>query len=145
MGMYTEIYINCKLKKNLPYDVKNILNYIFVERVPLYVFEKTNNLPNHPFFSCERWMLIGSGSSHYFIPFTTSNFLFNKIAESYFLTFRSDLKNYDQEIEQFFDWIMPYVDEPEGQFIGYHRYEEELLPTLVVKLENDYDYEQEIN
>lgn len=42
------------------------------------------------------------------------------------------LKNYDSEIEEFLDWLEPYIG-TEG-FIGYMRYEEWEDPTLHMKL-----------
>ena len=42
-----------------------------------------------------------------------------------------NIKNYNNEIEEFFEWLMPYIDGEEGDFIGYSRYEETKELTLV--------------
>jgi len=127
MGMYTEIYVRCHFKKDLPEEVLLILNDLFNDEN--LVVE--NLLPDHPFFKCERWGLIGSWSSYYHIPFSLSKLWKDEIDSSYYLISRSDLKNYDNEIEKFFDWIMPYIDADDGDFIGYKLYEEDREPTLI--------------
>lgn len=132
MGMYTEIYVNCRLIEELPKDVIGVLQYLFSEER-----EKANepaDIPDHPFF-CENinWRSIGVECSYYHIPFTTNKFLRDENGKYYYLTSRSDLKNYRNEIDLFFDWLMPYVDRFPGEFIGYKRYEDNDLPTLFVK------------
>ena len=44
---------------------------------------------------------------------------------------RSDLKNYDREIELFFDWLRPLTCALPGDCIGWQWYEEHDEPTLV--------------
>ena len=46
---------------------------------------------------------------------------------------RNDLKNYDDEIEKFFDWLNTLNFGCEGDFIGYSLYEEENTPTIYNK------------
>jgi hypothetical protein len=45
----------------------------------------------------------------------------------------NDIKNYENEIKQFFTWLMPYIDAEKGDFIGYTRFEEEKKPRLIFK------------
>lgn len=125
MGMYTEIFLSVELKENTPVEVIDVLKFMFSDG------DEPNPLPDHRLFSLPRWMMIGKCSSYYFVPSATSRMWFDDIAECWFITSRSDLKNYDGEIEAFFDWLMPFVDANEGQFIGYHRYEEDDAPKLV--------------
>lgn len=124
MGMYTEIFITCGLKENLPKDVENVCKFLFGNG------ESPEVLPDHDLFRLPRWSLIGRCCSYYFVPESTSKLWWSDIAKKYYLTSRSDLKNYDGEIQKFIDWITPYVDEPEGQFFAYSRYEESDAPTL---------------
>lgn len=124
MGMYTEFYINTEIKKTAPKIVFDVLNYLFNQNELI----SEENLPDHPFFKTCRWKFIGKGSSFYHIPFPLSKL--EKIEGVYYLTSRSDLKNYDNEIEKFLDWIMPYIDTTDDFFIGYSRYEEDEKPTL---------------
>ncbi|MHB8152850.1 MAG: hypothetical protein ACYDG3_07260 [Bacillati bacterium] len=54
------------------------------------------------------------------------------------MSFRSNLKNYDNEIEQFLAWIQPYIEahsvsvgDDNFFLVGYTRYEEDADPTLI--------------
>jgi hypothetical protein len=139
MGMYTECYVNVRLVENLPKKIIEVLEYLFDNSwydndEGMHVQEKQEPaaLPDHKFFSTCRWRLIGSGASFYHIPFPTSKILLE--LDQYYLTSRSDLKNYEGEIELFFDWLMPYIDAFEGEFIGYSRYEEDDMPQLFFKV-----------
>ncbi len=119
MGMYTEILIKACVKNDIPDQVENVLQYLFNNK------EKPIILPNHSFFLCPRWSCIGRGCSYYHIPWITSRY-----SDGYIFS-RSDLKNYDNEIENFFDWIKPFLSGPKGLCIGYWWYEEDQKPTLV--------------
>jgi hypothetical protein len=79
-----------------------------------------------------RWRrLFGNGG--YYHPLTScANLTFDKIAGHWSLLGKGDIKNYEGEIEAFFAWLMPWIDGEEGDFIGYHCYEESLTPTLVL-------------
>ena len=124
--MYTELYLSCELKIDLPPKVLEVLQCLFNGK------ERPSNLPKHEFFKCDRWSCIGRCSSYYFVPFNTSKLYFDdRVTKQYFLTTRSDLKNYDGEIEKFLDWIMPYIEEPWGGHLGHYRYEEDDAPTLI--------------
>lgn len=122
MGMYTELLLKTSIKRDLPEIVAETLNFLFNDRE-----KELAQLPDHKFFTLPRWEMIGSCSSYYHIPWSES-----KYAENYLFS-RSDLKNYDGEIEAFIDWIMPYIDEIQGQCIGWQWYEEDDIPTLLVK------------
>lgn len=124
MGMYTEILIKADVDENAPQEIRWVLEYLFNNvRLPLD-FE----MPEHEFFSEDhRWRAIGTCNSYYHIPWTNSRYMENRIFS------RSDLKNYNNEVELFFDWIDPYLDESSGQCIGYKWYEEDTEPTLVYK------------
>lgn len=119
MGMYTELLLKCNVKRDLPQDVKEALHYLFNSE------SKPETLPDHPFFSLHRWKLIGSCGSYYHIPWSASRYAENCIFS------RSDLKNYNGEIQMFASWLMPYLEEPEGKCIGWHWYEESEKPELI--------------
>jgi len=123
VGMYTELYLSCEFNEDLPKEAENVLLHLFGDGpVP-------ETLPDHQFFSCDRWGQIGRMSSFYFTPFPLSKIV--KEQGNYYLTTRSDLKNYDSEIIEFLDWVKPYIDASEDDFIGYYRYEESDNPTLI--------------
>ena len=120
MGMYTEIYINADLKENTPAEVINTLK-------AMCEFDRdSDHLQGFP----NRWaFLFGSGS--YYTPNTSAQSLtFDDIGRNWSIIGKGDIKNYDEEIQKFFDWIKPWC---EDGFIGYHRYEEQWSPTLVFK------------
>jgi len=122
MGMYTEIYVNVDLKKDLPPDVLAILKAMCGD-------EDVNALKGKP----SRWgYMFYSGS--YYTPNVSCRVLeYDDISNQWSLLGKGDIKNYEQEIEKFFEWIDPYVDAESGEFIGYKRYEENLNPTLIWK------------
>jgi len=130
MGMYTELYIACEMKPDLPKDVEEVLLYLFGDG------DKPETLPDHEFFKTFRWSLIGTGSSYYFIPFAVSNIQMAGFTEpSYYITSRSDIKNYEKEIQKFLDWLRPYIRGSSCDHIGHIRFEEDLTPTLLYKEE----------
>lgn len=119
MGMYTELVIKADVKPNIPTIVESVLHYLFNNG------DKPEIYPEHKFFTCDRWDMIGSCSSHYHIPWATSKY------HNGYLFSRSDIKNYAEEIELFIDWIKPYLDEEEGKCIGWSWYEEDNEPELL--------------
>ena len=123
--MYTELVVKCSIKENIDDNVKNILDYLFNGAE----LDKAK-IPDHEFFKCERWHFIGSGSSCYHIPFALSKWDYS--IGSYLFS-RSDLKDYNAEIEKFIDWIDQYIDETPGMCIGWSWYEEYNEPTLLYK------------
>ena len=44
-----------------------------------------------------------------------------------------NFKNYDGETELFIDWLKPYIHEYTSNFLGYSRYEEAEVPTLIYR------------
>lgn len=119
MGMYTELIFKADVKKILPTDVEAVLQHLFNGDV------LPSNLPEHPLFGLPRWTMIGRGCSYYHVPWVNS-----KYSEGYIFS-RSDLKNYDGEIEAFIDWIRPYLDEHPEKCVGWMWYEELDAPVLI--------------
>ncbi len=119
MGMYTEIYVNVDLKKETPDEVLNVLKAMcFHEGFDRDVYLNF------------RWRLLFNDGSYYTPLTSCANLTFDKIRNAWSLLGKGDIKNYEDEIEAFFDWIKPWVDGIPGDFIGYSRYEEEQKPTL---------------
>ena len=126
MGMYTEFVFASELKKETPKEVIDILKYMVGD-----VEEYTCELPNNDLFKTRRWEFMLRCDSYYFDGKTSSIFVYDDIAKSYFITIRCNLKNYNSEIENFCDWISPYLKQYNNNFLGYHRYEEFNNPTLL--------------
>lgn len=121
MGMYTEIYVNVDLVEDVPEEVLEVLKVM--------CGDSDKGLPKeYP----DRWECLFSNMSYYTPNTKVSNLTFDDISNQWSLIGKGDIKNYDNEIEQFFEWIAPWC---ENDFIGYHRYEEQLVPTLVYRKE----------
>lgn len=126
MGMYTELHYNARLKRDVPPDVLLLLRSMCGEEgiaLP--------SLPAHPLFTAERWKWMLCCDSAYFSAETHSEVHRDEIGKRYVLCVRCNLKNYSEEIEHFVDWIGPYIDERPGNFLGFERYEETEIPTLI--------------
>lgn len=119
MGMYTEIFFRATLKRDTPDEVlapiRAMLGQAEVD---------PDDLPNHPLFECPRWDMLGMSSSYYFPDHTPSGMEKDDIRKAWGVYLNADLKNYDDEIEKFFDWIDPYIDAGPGEFLGYSLYED---------------------
>lgn len=128
MGMYTEIHFRAQLIADLPEDVMGVLRYLVDLELP-----EPEVKPDHELFNCRRWDMLGQCSSAYFPDHPQSFLTFDDFTKRWTLFLNADLKNYGSEIENFFDWIDPYVRGSEGQFLGYSLYEESDIPRLYYK------------
>lgn len=151
MGMYTELLLKARLKCDMPQDALTVLHYLFdkPEETDYYTLQddyrkirtklqKTwfsqeeikehfwQPAIDHAFFQCPWWRDIANCCSCYHTPE-----VFNYLAKSKYIFTRCDLKNYHGEIEQFLEWIKPYLDQQEGDCIGWYWYEEDRSPTLL--------------
>lgn len=129
MGMYTELNIGVNLKGDTPENIVEILKYMLGDI-------DTVKTTDHRLFETKRWHMMLVCDSYYFDGRTDSSIKWNDISEEYELNVRCNLKNYDDEIALFLDFIRPYLV-TEG-FLGYTRYEEYDDPTLIY---NDVDAE----
>jgi len=127
MGMYTELHFNCELPKDTPPSVLAVLRYMLREQGDRDV----PTLPDHPLFQTSRWAVMLGCDSYYFSADTHSTLRFDECGDSYYLCIRTNLKNYDNEIEKFVDWISPYIDGFDGDFLGFSRYEQTETPELI--------------
>lgn len=125
MGMYTELVLNVTISSDAPEEVVTMLRAMANRDVEPGDLPR----PDHPFFKTGRWSALMAASSHYFIPFALSEMRSLDYTSYHYLSTRSDLKNYDNEIDLFIDWLTPYVDH--DGFAGYKRYEEDEHPTLL--------------
>lgn len=133
MGMYSTLHFYASLKIDTPDEIIETLDYMLGH---------THDQPNPP-FDAGNWFFMLQGESAY-LPGS-------HLTESqggtpygggrgYDLAVNSSLKNYDNEIVKFLDWIMPYVDYGQGKdndFLGYWMYESDEEPTLIYKKEEE--------
>ena len=120
MGMYTELFISTRIVDDK--NVIAILKYMIGE------IETQPELPDHDLFKTVRWPHMLVGSSYYFVPRVVHLLEYDKIGDYWCFINRSDFKNYNNEIEQFIDWIKPHLADKEGDVFAYSRYEEDKEP-----------------
>lgn len=130
MGMYTEFVFASELKKETPIAIIKVLESMISGN---FIENKDYVINNHNFFKCDRWKWLFLSDSYYFDGESMSNIEYDKISNTYFLTVRSNLKNYNEEILNFIDFIYPYLvpKSEEDDFLGYYRYEKRREPTLI--------------
>ena len=120
MGMYTEIYVSVDLKEDTPEFIIDILKAICYnghERL----------LEGYP----SRWEYLFKSGSYYTSNTCVAEITFSPISGQYSLIGKGDIKNYEDEIEQFFSFIESYVDTCGVRtFMGYSLYEESVEPIL---------------
>ena len=124
MGMYTELHYNAELRADVPSDVVDILKLMLGEAA------EGPETPDHPLFGETRWRFMLQCDSYYFDADTHSTLRKDRQGGLY-LCVRCNLKNYDDEIEKFCDWIRPYINKQEGGFLGFSRDKGSQTPTLI--------------
>lgn len=133
MGMYTELNIGVRICPTPA--VMQKLNYMLGKDI------KDVHI-DHPLFTDQtRWKYMLLSDSYYFDGKADSKLFVDNLyldEPMYFLNVRCNLKDYNEEIEKFMDWLCPYI-ETEG-FLGYKRYEECDDPTLIYKENGEIIY-----
>lgn len=135
MGMYTEIVFNARLKEDIPQEVVEIIKTL---ASPDFFGKIIENAPNHAFFKTERqWFM--RGSSYYFPTTNKPQFKYDELAKYWSLSIRSNIKNYNSELEKFLDWIKPYIESGSGPrgLYATTQYEEDDTPTSYYLIEED--------
>ncbi len=118
MGMYTEIFVNVDLIKSTPKSVIDVLKAMCDKD---HEAECLNDKPS-------RWSILFNNGSYYTPHTECGKLTYDDISKHYSLIAKGDIKNYENEIEEFFRFIAPYS---EADFMGYMQYEESDSPTLV--------------
>lgn len=129
MGMYTEIRVECDVRADG--DALTVLRILFdgadEESVDLKAI--AFNL-HHKLFMCDRWAQIGRMGSAYFDTEPSSS-LTSLGDGAWRIKSISNIKNYDNEITLFFDWLRPMIIGNKGDVIGHSQYESDDEPTIV--------------
>ena len=120
MGMYTEIYVNVDLVKTCPDHAVNVLKAMCGEG-------DKSDLDGTPVM----WAYLFNDGSYYTPNTQCKSLTWDENDGRYSLLGKGDIKNYGGEIEQFFEWLRPFVEGEEGDFIGYMRYDDDREPTLI--------------
>lgn len=130
MGMYTKLHLQVELKQDVSEAVIRHLQWMLGQNY------KPNPIIDHPLFKSDRAEFMLSSSSAYF-PADAHTVLYVRYGR-WHLNVDCDFKNYGDEVAKFTDWIMPYVEAPIGEFLGYSLYEEHddfETPDLIYKVE----------
>ena len=120
MGMYTEIFVNVDFIKTTPQYVLDVVKAIVDGDYESHLLKDKPN----------RWSGLFCNMSYYTPNTCCSKLTYDNISKNWSLIGKGDIKNYDSEIEAFFKFISPWVDD---DFMGYMRYEEYREPTLMYK------------
>ena len=132
MGMYTELIFGAGLKKDTPKKViKNLKLMIEADWEDLQKAPKEIKSFSHIFRI----------SSYYFgVNDPIRKIWFDKISENWRVSTRSNVKNYGSEIEQFLEWIKPFIEQGSGEreFYAIVIYEEDIEPTIYYLEEGKY-------
>lgn len=136
MGHYTEMHYNVKLVERVPKKVIDVLTYLGGTSHA----KPPETLPDHALFSTARWGMISVGRSYYIN--TLPHYLFQRdpISKTFFLGIKTQIKNYENELELFIDWIDPWVDAEKDDFLGFIRDESSQDPILVRKKTHRFDH-----
>ena len=125
MGMYTKLSIELSFKDKLQKEVITALEDMVGDKTVEDVV--SSDLPKHELFKSLRWNSMLWSSSYYHTPFNLTKLHYDDVSKRYYLISSSDFKNYNNEINLFFDFIKDYVEEG---FLGYSLYECDEVPTL---------------
>jgi len=133
MGRYTEFHFNVYLQKDLPLSVVALLRFM-LGSWPTFEEQDSQrlllgDLPQHPLFKTNYWDSMLNRGQYRIVQGSTLTW--RSYADAYTLSVRSCFPNYEDEIEKFVDWILPYIDHSEGKFLGFYFAEECETPFLI--------------
>lgn len=152
MGMYTELNIEVTVKPKDATTLAILQAMVNGDDATLTLLEEAGKLPDYTLFTASpRWKWMLRSDSFYFDHVADSS-LHDRFAHyderpegtelERVLNVRCDLKNRNEDIELFIEWIHTFT-KTRG-FIGYMRYEENRNPTLIYFWNDRVEY-KEIN
>lgn len=150
MGMYTEFIFGCALKKDTPKVCIDALDYVINgrDKKPKYenpvdyeqkmynemFIERTTPIEEIEAFieKYDFWRLFTSSSYYFGAAHPTKKLYWDDIDHTFKISTRADLKNYEHKIEDFVEYIRPYVDSGSGlrDIYAYVMFEESEFPTI---------------
>lgn len=131
--MYTELIFGCSLKTDTPKEVIDTLRYM--------VGDLSLSKIGKPKFQSKSGQNPLTGGSYYFgVNRSVGRIWYDEISEQWHVSTRSNIKNYQSEIEDFLTWIKPHVESGSGTRDMYAivTYDEASKPTIYY-LYQDYD------
>jgi len=124
MGMYTELIFGASLKEDTPKQVINALKYMGGE-----IKEKPFDFPL-PNGRCE--CLFNMASYYFAISEPLFKMWYDEIGKEWRVSSRSNIKDYNDEIKTFLEWIKPFISSGSGtkEMYAIVIYEESEEPTI---------------
>lgn len=121
--MYTELQLNCELD-NIDYGVLFALG------------EKDKNIGfDHV------WCGMLQGCSAYFPYNAKSEYTIDRWGDTY-LNVKCNIKNYRDQLQEFLGYLHKSIKAIDGDFLGFIRYEEDQLPTLLIYRDDYIEYKE---
>jgi hypothetical protein len=126
MGMYTELIFGASIKKDAPKEVINTLHYL-VNGKKLY-----EEVEIEKSVTDGRNVLNGGGSYYFGVCDGVAKMWFDDIRNEWIVSSRTNIKNYESEIQTFLEWIKPFIDNGSGdrEMYAITIYEEQSEPTI---------------
>jgi hypothetical protein len=112
MGYYTELIFGAALKQNTPSEVIDTIKWLLDKG------DKTGFpaiLPQNLKDTRLSWMFNSGGSYYFGSNSGYSEFKYDEIGKFWRLNARFNIKNYENEIEGFLEWIKPYLEQGSGE------------------------------
>lgn len=131
MGMFTEFIFGCSLKKDTPQVCIDALDHVINGDDDDVVSEEIQEfIKEYSLYS-----LCRSASYYFGVSRAKSSMWHDHISEEWVVSIRSNMKNYDGEIERFIKYITPFVQSGSGplNIFAYVQYETTEFPTMYSK------------
>lgn len=147
--MHTEFIFGCKLSKDTPKECLDSLDYVIngeeghsyirwnskTNKIEVDKYERTTLQEDIDAFieKWDLWNLFKCSSYSFGSANPIGKFYLDGNYDNYHISTRADLKNYGGQIENFIEYIKPYVTQGSGCYhniFAYVQYEEEEFPTL---------------
>jgi len=125
MGMFTELIFGAALKKDTPQEVIDSIKYMAGQ-----IQDQPKGFP----FEEQRlkWLFTSGGSYYFGVHEAVFDMKFDKLTSEWIISARVNLKNYEQEIQKFLEWIKPFISKGSGtrDFYAIVTYEQQEEPTI---------------
>ncbi len=136
MGYYTELKVVFWLKKDTPKQVIDLLKRVIIDQdlghdKTLFGSEDVFKPDiDHSFSKCNNWYMLFLGTNFD----DDKGREMHEVSGRWLVKIHSDFKNYGNEIDEFIDWISPYIaGRKKKQFIGY--WKGEYSPQINIYIE----------
>jgi len=130
MGMYTTVSLKIKLKSSTPASIINFLKKTIVDgdiglpesTVMFTSKDVVKPAFEHQFFKCDRWYML-------FISTNGEDLEGGRLVKHkdeclFTILLDTEFKNYDSEVDEFLDWIKPYIrSRKKKQYLGWSKHE----------------------